>query len=139
MLPDNFFDLYPYVSGDFYAYEYSDDSCYATLILYAKYDEQNYEEAKSYVLENRPVKEESKEEYCGFTFYMRDLRPEDPTRAYFGFCNETRTILSMVTYRPGGCSTVSVAEHAETYFDFFNFETVTIERHLFLGELMDVD
>ena len=128
--PYEFLKAYSYTRGDYDYYELSDSGTYETAVLYMEYDEEIYEEAKSYAFQNLKLIEESISEYKQYTFMQNQRCPLEEQRIFFGYCDEKRILIFVGTYMSGPheyqCSTL--AEYLETYFPFYNWEDGKIER-----------
>ena len=72
---DDFLTEYEYIEGDYHFYRYEEILFAPELertILYLKYDDNTYQDAKKCVMENDYLSDNSVEEYNGYVFYNVD-------------------------------------------------------------------
>ena len=133
MLPKDFLELYPYTEGDFF---YSDELVhfsYEKVLLYTKYDEETYVNAKMYALDNLKILPETEETLNGFTFYQLnyDLEKTNHIRKiFFAYSDKKCTVLVIGTRlsKPKEYNDTNLSEYIAEHFSFYDFEAGKINR-----------
>ncbi|MBE6632772.1 MAG: hypothetical protein E7620_00350 [Ruminococcaceae bacterium] len=135
LIPQDFLTMFPYERGD---YDYIDQhkkmtysyNRYETALIYMVYDEETYVQAKEYFFEHMPEDEIHSETYKTFVF-KKNISPDqhhNDMRIYFAYSDEHRVLLAVGTRVGEPYTYITLGEYMATYFPFFNFEEVKIER-----------
>ena len=132
LIPEGFLEMFPFIDGD---YDYFDTltiaNAYETAIIYVKYEERIYEQAKAYALTHMEFADNSEVSYKGYCFQQRIWGYElEVRRCYFAYSDEMQILLAVGTNVrvPEDYQYTSIESYFDTYFPSYNFETGKIER-----------